>query len=308
MSDRAPLVSVGIPVYNGERHLAAAIEGMLAQDLDDFELIICDNASQDGTAEIAREYAARDGRIRYYRNPSNLGLVRNFNRVFELSRGRYFKWTAHDDWHPPQTLRVCAEVLEGDPSAVLCASAVAITDDDGEVFAEWHPSVDLRSVSPQLRFHRLIWSLGETHPLFAMMRTEALRRTRFSPQLYRSFLGADRVLLAELALMGPIWQLPEVLHHYRQPRMRPGAHVATDQTPMSVILDPANEGRLPSRTWRLCLEHLRLVAVAPLAAHHKLWLEADVLARFGIRDSHLLAAEAYRSGRLLIGRAASRAA
>jgi glycosyltransferase involved in cell wall biosynthesis len=306
MTESTPLVSVGIPVYNGERYLAAAIEAMLAQDLDDFELIISDNASDDGTAEIAREHAARDRRIRYYRNERNLGLAGNFNRLFERSRGRYFKWTAHDDWHPAHTLRVCTDALEAEPSAVLCATAVGIMDDDGEVFAEWHPSADLRSPEPHLRLHRLLWSLGETHPLFAVMRADALRRTRFAPKLYRNYLGADRVLLAELALMGPILQLPEVLHHYRQARMRPGAHVRTDRIPPSEILDPANRGKLPSRTWRLCAEHLRLVAGARLAPRHKLWLLADVLARFGVRDSHLLAAEAYHSGRILVARAASR--
>jgi glycosyltransferase involved in cell wall biosynthesis len=302
-----PLVSVGIPVYNGERYLAAALDAMLAQDLEDFELIISDNASDDGTAEIARDYAARDRRIRYYGNERNLGLVRNFNRLFELSTGRYFKWTAHDDWHPPQTLRLCADALERDPSAVLCATGVAIMDDDGEVFAEWHPSAELQSPEPHLRVHRLLWSMGETHPLFAVMRADALRRTRFAPDLFRGFLGADRVLLAELALMGPIVQVPEILHHYRQARMRPGAHLRTDRTPPSVILDPANNGKLPSRTWRLCLEHLRLVSGARLTPRHKLWLLADVLARFGIRDSRLLAAEAYHSGRILVARATSRA-
>jgi glycosyltransferase involved in cell wall biosynthesis len=302
-----PLVSVGIPVYNGERYLAGALDAMLAQDLEDFELIISDNDSDDGTAEIARDYAARDRRIRYYRNERNLGLVRNFNRLFELSTGRYFKWTAHDDWHPVQTLRLCTDALERDPSAVLCATGVAIMDDDGEVFAEWHPSADLQSPEPHLRVHRLLWSMGETHPLFAVMRADALRRTRFAPDLYRGFLGADRVLLVELALMGPIVQVPELLHYYRQARMRPGAHVRTDRTPPSVILDPANKGKLPSRTWRLCLEHLRLVAGARLTPRHKLWLLADVLARFGIRDSRLLAAEAYHSGRILVARATSRA-
>jgi glycosyltransferase involved in cell wall biosynthesis len=306
MTKTTPLVSVGIPVYNGERYLAAALEAMLAQDLEDFELIISDNASDDATAEISKAYAARDRRIRYYRNDQNLGLVRNFNKVFELSTGRYFKWTAHDDWHPPQTLRRCTDELEADPSAVLCMSAVAIMDDDGEVFAEWHPSADLGTPQPQIRLHRLIWSLGETYPLFAMMRTDALRRTRFAPALYRNFLAADRVLLSELALMGPILRVPEILHYYRQARMRPGAHVRTDRIPPSVILDPRNKGKLPLRTWRLCLEHVRLVAGARLAPQHKLWLLADVLARFGVRDSRYLAAEAYHSGRILVARAASR--
>jgi glycosyltransferase involved in cell wall biosynthesis len=300
---RRPLVSIGIPVYNGERDLARALDAMLAQDLEDFELIISDNASEDGTGDIARQYAARDRRVRYYRSQQNRGLVWNFNRVFELAAGKYFKWTAHDDWHPPQTLRVCTEVLEDDPTAVLCATAVAIMDDEGEVFAEWHPSVDLRLPAPHVRFHRLIWSLGETHPLFAVMRSDALRRTRFSPQLYRGFLGADRVLLAELALTGSMPQLSEVLHYYRQARMRPGAHVPTNKTRPSVILDPANEGKLPSRTWRLCYEHLRLVADARLAPRHKLWLLADVLARFGVKDARLMAAELYHSGRILTSRA-----
>jgi glycosyltransferase involved in cell wall biosynthesis len=303
MTRRAPLVSVGVPVYNGEDYLPQALDALLAQDLDDFEVIVCDNASQDGTAEIAKDYAARDRRFRYHRNERNLGLSGNFNKAFELATGKYFKWAAHDDLHPPQMLRVCTTVLEQDPAAVICGSAVAVMDDDGEVFEQWHPSVDLRSPPAHVRFHRLIWTLEETHPLFAVMRSEALART----PLYRPFVGADRVLLAQLALMGPIWQVPEVLHYYRQPRMRPDARQRANRPSQAVILDPANEGKLPSRTWRLCDEHLRLVFNALLPARHKLWLAGDVLARFGVRDSRRLAAEAYHSGRILAGRAVSRA-
>ena len=248
MTNEHPLVSVGLPVYNGERYLAAALDAALGQDLTDLEVVVCDNASEDSTREIALDYVARDRRVRYHRNERNLGLARNFNRVFELSRGKYFKWTAHDDWHPPQTLSACTEVLERDPSATLCQTAVAIIDEDGEVFDHWRPTVDLTLPQPQARLHRLIWSLGEPHGLYGVMRSDALRRTRGM----RTFLGTDRVLLAELALQGPIWQLPDVLHYYRAPRLLPRA--ATDPapggTPPSVILDPANRGRLPLRTWR----------------------------------------------------------
>jgi glycosyltransferase involved in cell wall biosynthesis len=302
MTERAPLVSVGVPVYNGERYLAGALDALAAQDLEDFEVVICDNASTDATAEIAREYAARDGRFSYHRNQRNLGLSGNFNRTFELSRGRYFKWAAHDDWHPPQALRLCAEALEGDPSAVLCGSAVAIMDDDGEVFDQWHPTADLRSPNPRVRLHRLIWTLDETHPLFALMRSDALRRTPG----YRPYVAADRVLLSQLVLMGPFWQLPDVLHYYRAARMRPGASWAPDHPSQAAILDP-NRTRLPSRTWRLCYEHLRLVSRARLAPQDKLLAAADVLGRFGVRDSRRLAAEAYHSGRILAARALSRA-
>jgi glycosyltransferase involved in cell wall biosynthesis len=300
----APLVSVGLPVYNGEAHLAKALDALLDQDLEDFEVIICDNASQDATPEIARDYAARDQRIRYARNQRNLGLAGNFNRAFQLSAGKYFKWWAHDDWHPRELLRRTTEVLEQDPSAVLCATGVAVMDDDDQVFEEWRPSADLLTPAPHLRFHRLIWTLGETHPLFSVMRSDALART---PQ-YRPFVGGDRVLLAQLILMGGFAHLPDLMHYYRQARMRPGARKDPNRPSQAEILDPANKGKLPSRTWRLCYEHLRLVAAAPLAPEHKAWLAGDVLARFGVKDARLLAAEAYHSGRILASRAVARAA
>jgi glycosyltransferase involved in cell wall biosynthesis len=295
----APLVSVGLPVYNGAEHLAKALDAVVDQDLEDFEVIVCDNASTDATAEIARDHAARDGRIHYHRNERNLGLAGNFNKAFQLSSGRYFKWWAHDDWHPRNLLSRTTEVLEADPSAVLCATGVAIMDDDGEVFEEWRPEVDLLTPAPHVRLHRLLWTLGETHPLFSVMRSQALART---PQ-YRPFVGGDRVLLSQLILMGGFAGVPDLLHYYRQARMRPGARKDPNKPSQAEILDPANKGKLPSRTWRLCYEHLRLVAAAPAGPKERLAMASDVLARFGVRDARLLAAEAYHSGRILASRA-----
>jgi glycosyltransferase involved in cell wall biosynthesis len=302
MTQRTPLVSVGVPVYNGEDYLRQALDALAAQDVEDFEVIVCDNASTDSTPEIAKEYVAADPRFRYHRNEHNLGLSGNFNKAFELATGRYFKWAAHDDLHPPQALRVATTVLERDPDAVICGSAVAIMDDDGELFEEFHPTHDYRTPPPHIRFHRLMWTLEETHPLFAVMRSDALRRTR----LYQPFVGGDRALLAHMALMGRIWQVPEVLHHYRQPRMRADARQRTNRPSQAVILDPANAGKPPSRTRRLLAEHLRLVAQSSLPARQKAWLAGSVLARFGVRDSRLLAAEAYHTGRMLAGRAVAR--
>src|SRR5215213_6401610 len=97
MCAAAEPVSIGLPVYNGDRFLARSLDSLLAQTMPDFELIISDNASSDGTAEICRAYARRDRRIRCVRNEHNLGVYRNFNRVFQLSSGKYFKWAAADD-------------------------------------------------------------------------------------------------------------------------------------------------------------------------------------------------------------------
>ena len=117
-----PAVSVGLPVYNGERYLAEAIESVLRQTFADFELVISDNASTDRTAEICRSFARADGRVRYHRNEANLGALPNFNRVFDLGRGRYFKWAAHDDVLRPELLRRCVDVLEDNRDAVVCES------------------------------------------------------------------------------------------------------------------------------------------------------------------------------------------
>src|SRR5262249_33219798 len=120
--DSVPRISVGLPVYNGANHVAEAIESVRAQTYQDFELIICDNASTDRTGEICRAIAAVDPRIRYYLNPENLGASGNFRRTFELARGEFFNWLSHDDIVAPTYLERCVDILEQSPSIVLCFS------------------------------------------------------------------------------------------------------------------------------------------------------------------------------------------
>lgn len=132
MSNNQPRLSIGLPVFNGDKFLNKAIDSLLAQTFEDFELIISDNASTDKTEEICRTYAEKDQRIRYYRNEKNIGCARNFNRVFKLSSAEYFKWAAHDDLHAPNFLMKCVEVLDQNPSVILCHSQVYIIDEYGK--------------------------------------------------------------------------------------------------------------------------------------------------------------------------------
>ncbi|MET0618632.1 MAG: glycosyltransferase family A protein, partial [Thermoanaerobaculia bacterium] len=115
-------MSIGLPVYNGEDYLEEALDSIAAQTYRDYEVVISDNASTDRTAEICERYAARDSRIRIVRNPSNIGGDRNYYRCFELSRGKYFLGTAHDDRFDPKYLERVLAVLEADPEAVFCHS------------------------------------------------------------------------------------------------------------------------------------------------------------------------------------------
>jgi hypothetical protein len=113
-------VSIGLPVYDGERYLRAALDGLLSQTVADFELIIADNASTDGTEVICGEYAEADPHIRYLRNPTNVGSLRNFNLAFGDARGAYLKWAAHDDLVEPEFPARCLE-----PSNAILPSSPA---------------------------------------------------------------------------------------------------------------------------------------------------------------------------------------
>src|SRR4030066_1478467 len=137
MKSNVPLISIGMPVYNGERYVEEAIRSILNQTFTDFEFIISDNASTDKTENICRAYAATDRRIKYIRQNINIGLSKNFNHVVELSKGEYFKWVAHDDKHAETFLESCLEAIEKDSTAVLSYAKTKIIDENGDVIKSY---------------------------------------------------------------------------------------------------------------------------------------------------------------------------
>jgi glycosyltransferase involved in cell wall biosynthesis len=203
----APRVSVGLPVYNGERYLALAIESILAQTFADFELILCDNASTDGTEEICRRFAAADPRIRYFRQAENLGSAGNFNEAYRHGRAPYFRWASHDDLLAPRNLEACLAALEADPQAVLSYPRTVIIDADGHPIRENDDHMDIREARPHQRLVRVVEAWSMCNPAFALMRRTALDRTK----LVRPHPSADVPLLCELALQGRFIEVPEPL-------------------------------------------------------------------------------------------------
>src|SRR5262245_59916256 len=114
-----PLVSIGVPVYNGEDDLPHAVESLLAQSYSNLEIIISDNASTDRTQQIALELAARDRRVRYHRLDRNIGATGNFDRVRDLATGEYFMWTGADYIRPRDSIKLLLEALMRNPRAVM---------------------------------------------------------------------------------------------------------------------------------------------------------------------------------------------
>ncbi|TKS58179.1 MAG: glycosyl transferase [Nitrospira sp.] len=218
MADSRPLVSIGMPVYNGERFIRQALDSLIAQDYENIELIISDNASEDRTEELCQEYLATDNRIRCYRNETNLGPVKNFNRAFELSRGEYFMWAAHDDIWDVTYVRKCVEVLERTPSAVLCCTSLRFIDEDSRVLGMEYDNYDNpEMLTPSLRERvRILVSRHGWYGIYGVVRADALRRTLLARPVY----GADVILSMELCLLGAFAKIPEVLFYYRQFRER----------------------------------------------------------------------------------------
>jgi glycosyltransferase involved in cell wall biosynthesis len=200
-------------IYNEERFLRPALDSLLAQDYSDFELIISDNASTDATEAISREYAARDPRIRYHRNETNVGATGNFNIAFRLSSGEYFMWAGgHDVWAPTYLSR-CLAVLEGDPALVQCNSEAQYMSQDGKELGRTLRQIDTRRHGVFVRANLGLWQ-ASPFLAYSLFRSSALRQTR----LMRRVIAPDYLLGLELSLLGPTAIVPEPLLFMRDKR------------------------------------------------------------------------------------------
>jgi glycosyltransferase involved in cell wall biosynthesis len=171
--------------------------------------------STDRTAEICQAYAERDPRIRYVRNPHNLGAAANFNRVFELSTAPLFKWASYDDLHHEAYLEGSIRLLDENPDVILAHSGTAFIDENGVVFPsspETGGYIDPKTAAhvvpdgPDIgdspiavkRFWQVLTRARWGTHQFGVIRRASLQQTR----LDQDFDGGDRALLAELALLG----------------------------------------------------------------------------------------------------------
>lgn len=257
-----PTVSIGIPVYNGERYLTQAVESVLAQGFADLEIVIADNASTDRTGAIARDFARSDRRITYFRFGENVGPGRNFTKAFELSRGKYFNWLAHDDVLAPGYIAACVRVLEQDPSVVLCHAGTLFIDDRGSVIGRFTEDLDtdLPRAHERFRVQLFNWKCFE---LFGMIRRSALEQ--MPPPVFGLYGNSDGVLLARLSLLGRFRRIPEELFLNREHPQRGGKQYTTYRE-LTVRVDPTKRGMILFPRWKMGVEYLRSVSLVPLEA------------------------------------------
>jgi glycosyltransferase involved in cell wall biosynthesis len=267
-------VAIGMPVWNGENFICEAIDSILGQTFSDFELLISDNASTDGTEEICRDYAKRDKRIRYIRQKKNIGAAFNHNFVVHQSSGEYFKFAAHDDILAPQCLEQCVRVLDADEGAVLCSPATVLINDDGSPvrYVDGKGMVDnagrvwgvvpennplLTSADPADRFAAVLLNMFMCLEIYSLIRRSALERTALQP----SHIGGDKVLLAELAVIGR-FHLHETPLFYR--RCHAGQFSAAPSGRYIAAWSAGRKGSMFSHQLQLLASYVRVALTAEL--------------------------------------------
>jgi glycosyltransferase involved in cell wall biosynthesis len=214
-----PVVTVGIPVFNGERFIRQAIESVLAQTFADYELLISDNASVDGTAAICGEFAANDRRIKFVQQERNRGPFWNLKFVTERANGGLLVWLAHDDALHRLFIEECVAYLDRNPRAVIVCGDFRIVDESGNQ-VDMEILQTIREDIPWARrcsqfFHYPIFS-NVFYAFYGMMRADACRTalSRIKEPKYMSQI--ELPVLSRLATMGEITSLPTVLRDYRR--------------------------------------------------------------------------------------------
>lgn len=210
--DGSPTVSIGIPVYNGENFIGHALDDLLAQTFQDFELIISDNASTDATPKICASYLKRDNRVKYFRNERNRGGPANFTRVLDLATGRYFMWAACDDRWLPEFVSTLLDELETHPDAGLAMSAMHRHRAEGSYIDSILFSGDedpnrmsylqlFMEMAKRNRYHYLIYGLYHT---------DFLKKAWANP--LPTVPSHDRLFMCQIALATQIRYVGQFLH------------------------------------------------------------------------------------------------
>ncbi len=209
-------VSIGMPAFNSEKTIAIALESLLGQDYEEFELIISDDASHDATSDICKKYERKDKRIKYLRSETNIGALRNHNKVFDLATGGYFMWACDNDSWEPKYISSCVEVLNNDPSVVLCYSSTHLMDENGRTIRAYKDNFRLDQEARHERYISMISNIDICNCFFGLVRTEALKTTNLMNRDWHSVGSCDNILLSELVLKGKFIQLHNTLFNRRR--------------------------------------------------------------------------------------------
>lgn len=197
MNTVLPRVTIGIPTYNRGAALEGAIASAVGQDHGHLEIIVCDNASTDQTAEICASWMQRDSRIRYHRHASNVGAIANFNSLPPMASGAYFMWLADDDRITPNYVSECLAVHARHPEAALVSGISQLAASSGRAAAG--VTIETTSSRPWLRVLKYLLLVRDNSGFYGLMKSADARLHPMKPRL-----AGDWLLIMVLAFKGPL--------------------------------------------------------------------------------------------------------
>lgn len=206
-----PVVSIGVPVYNGGRFLRRTLESLIDQTYNPLEIIVCDNASTDDTAMIAQEFAARDARVRYVRNGANIGAIPNFMKVLDLATGPYFTWTAADDVRPPDAIERCVEAMEAQPDIVMAHGPIELELPGRTASLRIENRADMMQPRPSARVRAYTNDVDHVALMFGLHRRDVLQSIE-----YGRLVAGDYFVCLQMSQRGPVGWVPTpilIYHH-----------------------------------------------------------------------------------------------
>ena len=264
-----PMISVGLPVFNGEKYLDNSIQAIIDQTYPEFTLIISDNASTDKTQEICEKWVKADERVTYTRNDRNLGAAENYNLLVDYADTDYFKWASADDLHEPAYLEKCVEILEEHPDVVMAYGKSSLIFENKPDPQEYEDGFHMVEDEPYERFKAFFDAPFLCNAIFGVMRTSVIRRTGKIGGYARS----DRVLLGELLLHGKIYEVSEPLFLRRMHPERSSQQNPDDRN-LAIWFNPKLRGKLTFPKWRRYSEYVSIInrTPMPLYARYRCYL------------------------------------
>ena len=259
-----PRVSIGMPVYNRDKYVGQSIEAHLNQTFTDFELILTDNCSTDRSEEICRSYAEKDPRVKYFRNPRNLGAAGNYRRCWELCTGEYFRWNPSDDFISPNVLERAVEILDHDPSVFVAYPRTKLVDADGHFLRDFDENLHLMDDRPSERWKGVLRNirLGNLH--YGLCRADKFRKTG----LLRNYTGGDFPLIAEMSLYGKFYEMQDAFF-YRRMHEEASSAMKTNADVMA-FYDPKKREKIFLYNFVHLGANLKSIARAPIPFGEKL--------------------------------------
>ncbi len=193
----SPSIGIGLPVYQNEKFLAITLDSILAQSYTNFVVYLCEDQSDDGTADICEQYANKDSRIRYHQNESNLGEIGNHQRVLDLAETDYFMFARGHEILPENLLADCIETLEQDEEVVLAFAKTVWIDEQGQRIRERHlPHFDTRGCDVVARCALAFW--GKYEAFYGVSKTSTMK----SIKVLEPIVATDLIMLFEMSLRG----------------------------------------------------------------------------------------------------------